>query len=110
MKVYNQHNDDTITLNDLKGYSDKAFKKEHVYAEGDYFAHEVILDIGTLLVAQGNTPFYVPDKAELLGYVQRPPYEEPEQSQALFRYLKKHVSASAADQFCEDMLERVSPN
>ena len=103
VEIYNQQNEDAITLNDLKGYSDRALKKEHVYAEGDYFAHQVIDDIPTLLVVQGSTPFYVPDKAELLRYVHRPPYEELQQYQALFGYVKKHFCARAADQFCDDV-------
>ena len=36
--IYNEQNDDAITLDNLKDYSVEALEKEHVYAKGTYFA------------------------------------------------------------------------
>lgn len=105
VEIYNEQNDDVITVDDLKRYSTEALEKEFVYAEDGYFAHQVIDDLRTMLLGQGRTPHYVPDRAELLRYVHRPPCEELEQYQALFRFVKEHFGARTAAQFCDDVFE-----
>ena len=56
-----------------------------------------------MLKVQGNAPYYVPNKTELLKYADGPPYEELEQYKRLFAFLEKHHGSNSAEQFCNDI-------
>ncbi len=103
VEIYNEQNDDAITLDNLKDYSVEGLEKEHVYAEGTYFALCAIEDIAIMLKVQGSAPYYVPNKTELLKYADGPPYGELEQYKTLFAFLEKHHGPTSAEQFCNDI-------
>lgn len=72
MEVYNQQNDDQIGIEDLEVYIDQDLSEYYVYVYYENFVHETILefdDFELVLTKKGGKPYYVPEKEELLKYV-----------------------------------------
>lgn len=112
VEIYNDQNDQKISKADVEMVINKAaieLEDEFVYLHQDYFVQEVIMEFDEfeiMLLKKGNKPHYVPNKNELLKYVDEMYIEKNKEYEALINYVNKNFfdgDIEAAEEFCEDI-------
>ncbi len=89
IEIYNMQNVDQIKL--LTMFDENELEKNLVYIVNDYFIHEIVLaydEEHLFLESQSVKPLYVPEKDELLKYVDGNYFEMNKQYKALAAYLE----------------------
>lgn len=69
IEIYNEQNEEQIELADILRVNNEAIAKKFAYKEGDYFAHESVLEFDEMekeLAEKKGKPFYVPPRNQLL--------------------------------------------
>lgn len=107
LEIYNMQNDDQI--DSLLNCCGKDLDDEHIYYESDYFVSELIKEFEeeeVYIEAQLTRPFYIPEKDELLKYIDSHYIENNEQYKALKRYLADtyNVSDECVKKFIDSMV------
>lgn len=75
LEIYNDQNEDRVSMVDIEEYlgtPPEKLEKAYIYPHQDYFVHEAILEMDEfdmMLNEKGDKPHYVPNKKELLKYV-----------------------------------------
>lgn len=96
VEIYNQQNKDKITTQALEAY--KALPNEYFeYTEG-YFAHEAVFvndSVTRLEAEQGDKPYYIPNKTELLKFADDFYVEDTVEFRKLYAYIKEYLVSDA---------------
>ncbi|HZJ99397.1 MAG TPA: hypothetical protein VFC79_05300 [Tissierellaceae bacterium] len=96
VEIYNRQNEDQIRINDVEGVlvnPPKELEDSFIYPHKDYFLHEVIMEhdeFDLMLKKKGNKPHYVPERNELLKYIDEGYFEKTKQYNALLKYVMKN--------------------
>ncbi len=112
VEIYNSQNVEQVSLSDVEEFLighpeelDNAFILTHK----DYFVHETIMeydDFDLLLRKKADKPHYVPEKDELLKYIDEGYFEKSKQYNDLLKYVKKNFfkdDEEKAEWLCEDI-------
>lgn len=96
VEIYNSQNEDQISSNEV----DKIFANPpedlsdaFVLTNNDYFVMETIIEnaeFDLMLRKKADKPYYVPEKDELLRYVDDTYFEKSKQYKALLTYLQRN--------------------
>jgi hypothetical protein len=97
VKIFNSQNEDKITFDDLESWADNHSEElvgTPVSSVPGIFIHEKLMDVEAfkdMMMRKANKPYYVPEKKELLKYVN--PYypESTKELDTLRDYIKKHL-------------------
>lgn len=117
--IYNQQNNEQVTSQDVEDCFDSSvqeIEKHFVYKEGNFFAHETILvhdDIDETLEKQAGKPRYVPDKSELMNYMDEFYFYKSEAYNNLYDYVMKHLldeNEERIESICEDVEGMIEVN
>ncbi|OPL08319.1 MAG: hypothetical protein AVO33_11320 [delta proteobacterium ML8_F1] len=93
VEIYNSQNEKPIDVRAVEALLEKPteeLEKAFVFPQGEYFVHEVILEFDEfdlLLRQKGNKPHYVPEKNELLKYVDDSYFEKNLAYKTLLRFM-----------------------
>lgn len=110
--TYNEQNDEQITLEEIEQCfrdNQKTIEEAFVYSEGDYFAHETVLTfdgIEAMLQHQAGKARYIPEKEELLKYLDDFYFEENTVYTTLYDYVLENLvdgDEERAKDVCEDI-------
>lgn len=110
-EIYNEQQDEQITSQEIEDHFDASvqeIEKHFAYKEGNYFVHETILaydDLDETLAKQAGKPRYIPDKDELMKYMDQFYFYKSEAYTKLYDHvLKYHVDGNEerAEAACED--------
>lgn len=112
VEIYNSQNDKKISKSDVElaiNNSIKELEDEFVYIHEDYFVQEAIMEFNEfeiMISKKGNKPHYVPNKNELLKYVDEMYIEKNKEYEALINYVNENFfdgDIEEATEFCEDI-------
>ena len=112
VEIYNSQNEDPVSLADaeeLLSSPPEELEDAFIYPHKDYFVHETILendDFEPMLKKKGDKPHYIPNKNELIKYVDEGYFEKTKQYTALLKYVKKNFfkgDDEKAEWLCEDI-------
>ncbi|MSU02111.1 YecA family protein [Tissierella pigra] len=115
LEVYNSQNKVQVNLSDIEELltsPPEELETAFIYPHQDYFVHETILesdDFDLLLIKKGDKPYYVPNKNELLNYLDEAYFERTNEYTALLNYVKKNFFRNddeKAEWLCEDIQGR----
>jgi len=96
MTIYNSQNTVQIKMSDIDQLLNnlpKDLEQAFVMTHGEYFLHEVILEFdefNILLNKKKDKPHYIPNKNELLKYVDEDYFEKTKAYNKLLNYVKKN--------------------
>lgn len=96
LEIYNSQNEDKIDLTNIEEISNKALEEledAFVLTHKDYFVMESIMEnneFNLMLRKKADKPYYVPERDELLRYVDGGYFEKSKQYNDLLTYLKKN--------------------
>jgi|GEM_PF-619304 len=112
VEIYNSQHEDLITLDDVESvvinHADE-LKRSFISVHRDYFVIETIIEhdeFDSLLRMKGNKPYYIPEKNELLKYVDNFYFEKTKMYDDLIVYLQKNFykhSRDSAERLAEDI-------
>lgn len=112
LEIYNNQNDENINILDVEkqlANPPEELEDSFVYPYKDYFVREVILEFNEfdlMLSKKSNKPHYVPNKKELLNYVDEEYFEKNSQYKNLLNYMRKNFSDIPRDEI-EDIAEEI---
>lgn len=95
VEVYNSQNDKDISIGEVEKYlksPPKVLENSFVYPHKDYFVHEAILvfdEFDLMLTKKSDKPYYVPNKKELLNYVDELYFEKNKEYEKVINYMRK---------------------
>ena len=114
LEIFNSQNKEKINLSDVEGLLKKPrknFEEASVCPFEDYFVNKEILENGEfdfLLDRKAGKPFHVPEKQELLKYMDDLYFEKTNEYKALLKYTSKHFfkgEEEKAEWLCEDIYD-----
>ena len=114
LEIFNSQNKVKISLSDVEGLLKKPrknFEEASVCPFEDYFVNKEILENGEfdfLLDRKAGKPFHVPEKQELLKYMDDLYFEKTNEYKALLKYTNKHFfkgEEEKAEWLCEDIYD-----
>ncbi len=110
--IYNQQNEDQVEEEDAADYLYEDLSTDFVYDYEEYFVHETIMEFDefdSMMGKKRNKPHYVPEKQELLKYVDDQYYEKPKQHHDLLAYMKTNFfptdDEDRAETLCQHIIE-----
>lgn len=112
VEIYNSQNEDKIDLTDVEKILSnhiKELEESFVLTHKDYFVKEAIIknnEFNLMLRKKVDKPHYVPEKDELLKYVDEGYFEKSKQYNDLLTYLKKNFF-KAGDEKAEWLAEDI---
>lgn len=92
--IYNQQNDDKIDRRVFEGISQESLLQGFVGTKEDYFVHETIIeyrDFSEELAKRKGKPYYIPERQELLNYVDDYYVDYPQAYYQLLDYAVKNI-------------------
>ena len=109
--IYNQQHSEPVTEEELQLILDNppsTLEKAFVVVYQDYFVHEFIIEerlFDELMLKKGRKPYYIPEKEELLLYIDESYFEKTPQYRRLLKYIKKHFISNdeKAEWLCDDI-------
>ena len=107
--IYNEQNEDQLSIADVEVYFYEDLSRQHVYAYKEHFVHETIMEFDefhSMRKKKADKPYYVPDKEELLKYLDTAFYETPKQYVVLEQYIKKEFFSKEpelAEMLCQNI-------
>lgn len=114
LEIFNSQNKEKINLSDVEGLLKELrenLEGAPVYPFDDYFVKEEIIEndeFDCLLDRKAGKPFYVPEKKELLKYMDDLYFEKTNEYKALLKYTSKHFfkgEEEKAEWLCEDIYD-----
>lgn len=108
VEIFNLHNDDKISLEDLKTISSKILEAGFVSIHKGYYVNDSILEFDEfdlMMEKKGDKPYYIPKQAELLRYADNFHFEKNDAYNKFLDYMKNHFfeDEDKAEWFCEDI-------
>lgn len=112
LEIYNSQNEDQVNIADIENLltsPPEELEDAFIYLHQNYFVHETILendDFEPMLKKKGDKSHYVPNKNELLKYIDESYFEKSKQYTALLNYVKKNFfkgDDEKAEWLCEDI-------
>jgi preprotein translocase subunit SecA len=103
VKIFSAQNEDQISLEELESWADNHSEELYgtpVSSAPGLFIHEDLMDVDVfkdLMMKKANKPYYVPEKEELLKYVNPHYPESTKELDALLDYIKKHLISNEED-------------
>jgi hypothetical protein len=103
VKIFSAQNEDQISLEELESWADNHSEELYgtpVSSVPGLFIHEDLMDVDVfkdLMMKKANKPYYVPEKEELLKYVNPHYPESTKELDALLDYIKKHLISNEED-------------
>jgi len=95
-EIYNSQNEDQVTSSDVEkilSNPPEDLEEAFILVHKDYFVKESIIEnneLDFMLRKKADKPYYVPEKGELLRYVDDTYFEKSKQYKDLLNYLKKN--------------------
>lgn len=112
VEIYNSQNEEQITMEEvekqLKNPS-QILENSFIYPHKNYFVHEAILEFNEfdlMLSEKANKPHYVPNKKELLNYVDELYFEKSKEYKNLLNYIRKNFSNISRNEI-EEIAEEI---
>ncbi|MEA1975744.1 MAG: hypothetical protein U9N10_09450 [Bacillota bacterium] len=108
--IYNEQNDDQITVDNLQNYFDADMSRDYVYYYKKHFVHETIMMFNEFRKRRRrkkDKPYYVPEKRELLKYSDIHYYEKSKVYHELYNYFLKHFypdDEENAEMLCQNIV------
>lgn len=96
--VFNNQNKEKINIEEVENYLKNPpndLENEFIHPHKDYFVHESILEFDEfdlLLSKKSDKPYYVPNKKELLNYVDEFYFEKNREYKKVLNYIRKNFS------------------
>lgn len=118
-EIYNEQNDEQITFQEVESCFDASvqeIEKNFTFKEGNYFVHETILayeDLDATLEKQAGKPRYVPEKDELLNYLDEFYFYKSKAYNKLYDYVLEYLldgNEERAEAVCEDVEGMIEVN
>ena len=112
VEIYNSQNEDQVTSRDIEkilSNPPESLEEAFVLVHKDYFVAEAIIendDFDLMLRKKADKPYYVPEKDDLLRYVDDTYFEKSKQYKELLHYLKKNFF-EARDEKAEWLAEEI---
>jgi len=112
VEIHNSQNDKKVSKVDVElaiNNSLKELEDEFVYIHENYFVHEAIMEYDEfqiMLSKKANKPHYVPNKNELLKYVDEMYIDKNKEYKSLVNYVNENFfdgDIEEAEEFCEDI-------
>lgn len=112
VEIHNSQNDKKVSKVDVElaiNNSLKELEDEFVYINENYFVHEAIMEYDEfqiMLSKKSNKPHYVPNKNELLKYVDEMYIDKNKEYKSLVNYVNENFfdgDIEEAEEFCEDI-------
>lgn len=109
VEIFNEQNDEkTCEEEVLADYHGMGLREVFFELQGEYFVHESIEkeeDFNALIDSQGEKPYYVPAKEELLKYARDDYFERNEAYIKLKEYIMQGLvtDEAAAEELCSDL-------
>lgn len=112
VEIHNSQNDKKVSKVDVElaiNNSLKELEDEFVYINENYFVHEAIMEYDEfqiMLSKKANKPHYVPNKNELLKYVDEMYIDKNKEYKSLVNYVNENFfdgDIEEAEEFCEDI-------
>lgn len=110
--IYNSQNDDQASnsnIEELLINPPKKLENAFIYPYKEYFVHEAVLindEVNLLISKKGSKPYYIPNKIELLKYVDEIYFEKTKAYKKLIVYLKRNFfkgEEEKAEWLCEEI-------
>ncbi|SFC44066.1 SEC-C motif-containing protein [Alkalibacterium subtropicum] len=117
--IYNDQNEEQVMTEDVeKCYLEnrQAIEKTFVYLEDEHFAHETVLTfdgLDAMLQQQAGKPRYIPEKEELLKYVDDFYFEQNSAYTTIYHYVLENLldgDDDRATDVCEDVQGMIEVN
>ncbi|OJF92811.1 SEC-C metal-binding domain-containing protein [Alkalibacterium sp. 20] len=117
--IYKSQNDDEVRIKEVEEYLNnpsEEIEKHFAFSVGDYFAYEAIMEfdeLDELLQKQSGRPRYIPEKSELLNYIDSFYFEKTAAYYKLYDYLLKYVldgDEERTSDICEDVQGMIEVN
>lgn len=115
LEIYNEQNEEQISMDDIEALmvdESVMVPGTFAYPYGDYFAHEVIAmydEFDEWFRKKGDKPYYVPNKAELLRYVDDFYFEKTKAYRNLYSYVGENFISNNTEEL-KDVCEQVFDN
>ena len=109
VEIYNMQNEDQINSADIEYYFTVDLSRDFIYFHKGHFVHEAILEFDEfelMLKKKADKPYYIPEKDELLKYIDEGYFENSRHYRALVKYIAKHFFKGdeiKAELLCEDI-------
>jgi len=97
-EIYNMQNEDKITLIQIERMMENEqamLEKHHVHIDGNYFIHETIMvfdEFDLYMKQKAGKPYYIPNKTELLKYLDQFYFEKTKEYQVLEDYVVRELT------------------
>lgn len=111
LEIYNEQNEEPLTLKVLESFLDK--KKDELieafaYPIGRYVVHQAIWfteSLEEMLNEKRGKPYYIPEKKELLKYVDGNYFEKTKEYLALLTFVQRHFleDLEEAEELCNEI-------
>lgn len=107
--IFNQQNEEETCIEELLAdYHNMGLREVFFELQGEYLVHEAIEgedEFNALLDKQGDKPYFVPDKEDLLKYGEDDYFERNEAYIKLKEYIKANIlkDEDAAEDLCSDL-------
>ena len=112
LEIYNTQNDEKISILDIEKQLEdppEELEDSFIYPYKNYFVHEVILEFhefDLMISKKTNKPHYIPNRKELINYVDEEYFEKNIQYKRLLNYMRKSFSNIPKDEI-EEMAEEI---
>ena len=111
MKIYNEQNRKQLGISDIEDFceANEAVLIEHfVYPTAGFFVHQAIMftdSMDEMIEEQLGKPYYIPEKEELLKYVDSNYFEKTKEYKDLLKYIETHFieDPEEAKELCEEL-------
>jgi preprotein translocase subunit SecA len=111
MKIYNQQNEEQLSITDIEDFceaNEEALIEQFVYPIPGFFAHQAIMftdSVDEMVEEQLGKPYYIPEKEELLQYVDGNYFEKTKEYNDLLKFIESHFveDPDAAEELCREI-------
>ncbi|MBR3772731.1 MAG: SEC-C domain-containing protein [Clostridium sp.] len=109
VEIFNEQNEEKTCVEEvLADYRNIGLREVFFYLEGEYFVHEAVSneeEFNILQDKQGDKPYYIPAKEELLKYSNDDYYDRNEAFLNLKEYIVKNIltDEEKAEELCDDL-------
>lgn len=109
VEIFNSQNEEKTCAQELiTNYHNMGLREVFFTLQGEYLVHEAIETeeaLENLKENQGEKPYYIPSKEELLQYADDDYFDRTEEYDALYNYVLEHFvkTEEEAEELCEDL-------
>jgi len=112
VEIYNEQNEDQISVDEVEEIltdPPEDIEKAFIHTHKGYFVHEAIMEdneFEIIMEKKKNKPYYIPQKQELLKYIDEIYFEKTKEYYALLNYMQKNFfdgDEEKAKWLCQDI-------